>query len=305
MSAPGGEQAGNASGSESNQTHSQGGGTSASTLLYPNVQQLVQTKCQICHAPFANYSESDWIASGLVVPGAPNGSTLYSSLQGAGVAGGLNSMPKGGSLSAAELGQIKDWISALSSASVPEVNPSTQRWLQAQAVIVGQCAGCHASFGSHTELDWIATGHVKPGQPNSSTLYSVVKGAGVGASESMPLNSTMSAQDLASIQNWIQNLDPSKSTGSVSTPKEQRWLKAQFVLQTSCVYCHASADAPHFDGTVENVFISSNGIVRSLGSKIRNQVGAQDMPPSQSAVGALSVEDRNAILDWIDKASLP
>lgn len=83
-----------------------------STLSYSTI---LQNKCTPCHNFYAQ-SSTDLINSGLLVPGDPSNSPLFSRIIGSGV-GGSEDMPpsssSSGTLSDSEIKIIQDWISAL------------------------------------------------------------------------------------------------------------------------------------------------------------------------------------------------
>lgn len=98
---------------------STGGGGSGTTL--PSAQFLaakavIDAKCLNCHGSgstygaFANLTESAAVSRGIVVKGNPNSSILYYRLIGSAGSAGAKNMPQGGSISAAEVQAVADWI---------------------------------------------------------------------------------------------------------------------------------------------------------------------------------------------------
>ncbi|KYG67782.1 hypothetical protein AZI87_00410 [Bdellovibrio bacteriovorus] len=79
---------------------------------------IYDAKCVSCHksggnAPnLVNLTENKALSNGWVVKGNAEGSTLYNVLKGSS-GGGAKSMPSGGSISAAEVQAIADWINSI------------------------------------------------------------------------------------------------------------------------------------------------------------------------------------------------
>ncbi|WP_373997754.1 cytochrome c [Bdellovibrio bacteriovorus] len=79
---------------------------------------IYDAKCISCHKSggnspnLVNLSESKALSNGWVVKGNPQGSTLYNVLKGSS-GSGAKSMPSGGSISAAEVQAIADWINSI------------------------------------------------------------------------------------------------------------------------------------------------------------------------------------------------
>ncbi len=99
-----------------------------------SVQPIFNTKCNICH-PTAGVSLSSYTAtmtstwSGvlIVTPGNAPNSILYQSIAGLPITGGGIAMPIGGTMTAAEIQSIGDWINqgALAAAPPPDTTPPT------------------------------------------------------------------------------------------------------------------------------------------------------------------------------------
>ena len=74
-----------------------------------------------------------------------------------------------------------------------------------RSILTTNCIGCHAAFATNSLQDFETTSppDVVPGNSSGSALYTMLNGAG-GV---MPLGGTpLSTADLATIQNWINNL---------------------------------------------------------------------------------------------------
>lgn len=100
-----------------------GGGTSTPVEevnpLFVAAKAIIDAKCLSCHSSsaygdFRNLTESKALQKGFVVAGDPTASKLYYRLSGS--VGGPNTgrnMPAGGTISAAEVQAISDWISSI------------------------------------------------------------------------------------------------------------------------------------------------------------------------------------------------
>jgi hypothetical protein len=101
---------------------SSGGGGSGTVLpsaAFIAAKAVIDGKCLSCHASgssygaFANLTEASAVSRGLVVKGNPNSSILYYRLIGSAGSGGTKNMPQGGSISAAEVQAVADWITGI------------------------------------------------------------------------------------------------------------------------------------------------------------------------------------------------
>ncbi len=75
------------------------------------------------------------------------------------------------------------------------------------------CYSCHqADFSWSNESNWVSDGLIDPGNSSSSYLLGRIRGAGVswpGASANMPPgDQDLSEEDIQTIKNWIDNLNP-------------------------------------------------------------------------------------------------
>lgn len=78
-------------------------------------------------------------------------------------------------------------------------------FLAARVVLANQCFSCHSAWSAYTETDYVSSGRVVAGNPNSSTLYTSIKGNDSGTTGTMPANgSTLSSGELLLIKSWIQ-----------------------------------------------------------------------------------------------------
>lgn len=94
-----------------------GGGTTVNPKFLL-AKAIFDNKCITCHRAGGDYpnltnlKESTAVANNWVYPGNPEGSKLYNALQGS-TGNGLKTMPKSGSISAAEVQTIADWINSI------------------------------------------------------------------------------------------------------------------------------------------------------------------------------------------------
>ncbi|MBT3980288.1 MAG: hypothetical protein HOE90_02990 [Bacteriovoracaceae bacterium] len=83
-----------------------------------------------------------------------------------------------------------------------------QRYKSALTVIKRKCLACHPSYVDlKYEADWIDSGYVRAGSLSLSSIYVVLKGAGIDANqEDMPEGSMLELSELNSIKVWIEGL---------------------------------------------------------------------------------------------------
>jgi mono/diheme cytochrome c family protein len=103
-------------------TDSSSGGSGGATLPSPAflaAKAVIDAKCLSCHGAgstngvFSNLTEAAAVSRDLVVKGNPNGSKLYFRLIGSAGATGPKNMPQGGSISAAEVQAVANWITGI------------------------------------------------------------------------------------------------------------------------------------------------------------------------------------------------
>ncbi len=85
-----------------------------STPLFASVRASL-TKCQNCHGNWLSLTESQFVSTGLVVKGSPEGSQLYFRNQLAMTGPGPKNMPTMGypAMTSAEIQTMIDWINGL------------------------------------------------------------------------------------------------------------------------------------------------------------------------------------------------
>nr|WP_295899867.1 cytochrome c [uncultured Bdellovibrio sp.] len=97
------------------------GGSGGGDVVNPKfvaAKAIIDAKCISCHKSggydpnFVNITESKAVGNGWVVKGSPEASKLYYRLQGS-TGPGTKNMPSGGSISAAEVQAIADWINSI------------------------------------------------------------------------------------------------------------------------------------------------------------------------------------------------
>lgn len=83
------------------------------STAFQTARTIMANQCFTCHGDWAAFAETDFVTSGRVVAGDPNGSLLYTKIRGndSGTAG---DMPLGKSdLTAEEIASIKSWIAGM------------------------------------------------------------------------------------------------------------------------------------------------------------------------------------------------
>ncbi|MFN3697038.1 MAG: hypothetical protein ACK4VO_06300 [Pseudobdellovibrio sp.] len=85
------------------------------STLFLSVNNIVGTKCAGCHPAWISFSETDFVAGGLVVAGSPESSKLYYRNQSATSGPGPRNMPSSGfpALTTDETQTLVDWINSL------------------------------------------------------------------------------------------------------------------------------------------------------------------------------------------------
>ncbi len=81
--------------------------------LHERAIEIISAKCATCHASWTALSDTDFVATGLLIPQNPTGSKIYyRNLLGPGP---NNNMPSGGgpAVTVDELQKISDWINSV------------------------------------------------------------------------------------------------------------------------------------------------------------------------------------------------
>ncbi len=79
-------------------------------------------------------------------------------------------------------------------------------FLQARTVFTANCATCHI-FHTLKEEEFVNTGEVLKGDAENSLIYYRLSGSsGTQGPKDMPDGGTLSADDVAKIKNWIDNI---------------------------------------------------------------------------------------------------
>ena len=92
---------------------------------------------------------------------------------------------------------------------VDDGTPGGQRFSAAYNLLRERCFACHLhGFNSlTTQQQFIDTGYIVPNNPAGSDLYKSLKGTGLpDGRQDMPQDSTLSATELATIRDWIQQV---------------------------------------------------------------------------------------------------
>lgn len=90
-----------------------GEGGQTGSLAFVGAVSVLGSYCYRCHSDWSSYTESEFMSSGLVARGNPNGSALFYRIRGndSGTTGDMP--PSGSSPSAEELKKIKTWIEGI------------------------------------------------------------------------------------------------------------------------------------------------------------------------------------------------
>lgn len=244
---------------------------------------ILSNKCASCHQDVTSggitqiLNVNHLIASGLIVPGNPNQGVIVGSIT-------AGRMPLGGTISAAEIQTIKDWISTIVvSGGAPIVDPvvsplpsgktvQVDSALHARAVKIlnVNCGGCHQSIttgGITNILDvnhLVASGLVVAGDATKGRVVAVIQDG------SMPSGSgaRVTAADFQTLKDWINSLVIVNDTGQPK-PSTRPALSSTFtgifanIIEPKCVGCHGPVLA-----RAGKRFDTFNAVKNSLGDII-------------------------------------
>lgn len=297
-------------------------GTGGTTTLQvdPTLQTqavaILTNQCASCHENVTNggvtqiLDVNHLIATGLIVVGDPNQGQLLASIE-----SGI--MPPGGTVAAADLQTLKNWISSMklvssgtgtgttSSTAPPPplppgkvVNADPTLHLQAMSILNINCAGCHEGVtnGGVTGIldinNLVATGLVVAGDPTKGSLLASIENglmpAGNGA--------RVTAADLQTLKNWISSMTIVNASGQAPLPTRPP-LSATFtgvftnIIQPKCFACHGPV--LHDDAT----FTTYSQVANSAGD-ILNQCQNGNMP--RAPYPALTATELSALQGWIN-----
>jgi len=186
-------------------------------------RQILAQECASCHGAFLRFSQNDWIAQGLIIPGKPDESRLFRKLRGSGV-GGDENMPPNASLNRDSIDLIAQWIRETAEAGAS--SPSLDRFTAALSVFTSRCTTCHtvnrtavsSSYSGATvpqfvkfttENYFITAGLVTPGHSADSWIFRVLRspvGDPVHDIGTMPKNATLTEGEITVIRDWIDGI---------------------------------------------------------------------------------------------------
>ena len=201
-----------------------------------SAQSIISSNCVTCHSGSNSPNLSilstaqAYVTAGLIVPGSPGTSTLFTCLTNNGLVTPTGqAMPSGAALSGSEIQTLKDWIAGMTATTatptpspaptptptpVPGATPAMLRFQAAQNILAPACFGCHSAGGTSpnlsgftTEALWRSSGRVVAGSPSASSIYTDLKGSG-GNPANMPTGNALTATQLTTIQAWITNIVP-------------------------------------------------------------------------------------------------
>ncbi len=202
-------------------------------------------------------------------------------------------------------------------------------WFQkSSAVLRLQCSGCHKDFATMSEEQWVSSRRVVPGSPETSPMFSRVRGSQVGGQENMPPATSLSREEIQVLRDWIINLGIAPLPPPFPPPlppidlpnAAKRTKLALEVMQQRCNLCHKqerTAKSETFGGkivepfalfTTDEEFVSAGLVVRgnALDSWFyRSMIGYGDID-SMPLKGTMIPKSEGALLlDWIDKMGQP
>jgi uncharacterized membrane protein len=137
----------------------------------------------------------------------------------------------------------------------PVAGNSSKDFIQVHSILKKNCVPCHAGdIASYSEAQCVSEGMVVPKLPYQSKLFQRLKGSISGGDGDMPQSgSALSAGDIQTIRNWIDNMGAApQPTPTPTTP----FGKVQAIIKDSCVHCHAD-----FGTNKEADFVASGDVV--------------------------------------------
>jgi mono/diheme cytochrome c family protein len=282
--------------------------------------QILSQNCTACHTASSGPGNvtnltnvNHLISSGLVVPGNPAASLLYTIIQ-------SGRMPTSGALSAANQEIIRAWIAGNGTPSgggtptnpgpspspAPTASPSPDQ-PQALQIISQSCTGCHGAtsgsagvYGLTDVNHLIQSGLIVPGQPAQSFLFTKIN------SGAMPPGNPLSAANQEIIRQWILSGAPQGSAPPPPPPVPAKaptysYIQSQ-ILGPNCAGCHytGSAKGGYAFDKYTNVFKAVN-VKLPTESDLYKVPEDGEMPPRPNR--QLSSEELSLILQWIKKGA--
>ena len=274
---------------------------------------ILQANCTSCHTatagPLNVYALTDvnhLVSSGLVVPGSPSTSPLFTAIS-------SGSMPPGSPLSSADQMTISDWIAG-GSIATPTTGPgSTTTTLPgttlptyaslSATVFIPKCATCHSAssaaggyaFDSLTGV----MAAVNLSAPSSSPVYTATHGGVMPPSPNPVLNSQQEQALLA----WITAGAPQGAgTTTTTLPPSDHVFSANptftelntYIFMPKCSGCHSSYGS--YPG-INNLVNPGN----ASGSTLFQITSSGSMPQGGPALSAAA---ETAIKTWINNGAI-
>jgi len=297
---------------------SSNGSTSASQTLSidPTLNSqaiaILTTNCAACHGSVTSggvtgiLDVNHDISAGLIVVGNPTTSTIISAIQTGG-------MPVGGTLAAADLTTLKNWIASMHYVgNQPAPMPTPGGALpagktviadatlhnQAMTILNTNCAACHegvTSGGVTAILEinaLVANGLVVPGDSTQGTLLSVIQSGTMPAGN----GARVTAADQQTLKNWINSMTIVDQSVAPTPMPTRHVLDATFsgvfanVIQPKCLACHGPVKSTEFN-------LNSYAAVKANANNILSKTQNNSMPESPYPV--LTSDELAALKTWI------
>lgn len=271
---------------------------------------ILSSNCASCHDTASSGGVTQildvyhLIGVGLIVPGDPTQGRIIGSIQ-------AGTMPLGGSVSAADLLTLKNWILSMrlvaggtSPVSPPPsllpagkaVQADTTLHAQAMNIININCAGCHqgvASGGINNILDinqLVLTGLVTAGDPTQGRLIGAITAGTMPYGNGPPVK----ASDLQILKDWISSMTIVDASLNLPPMPIRVALAPTFasvfanVIQPKCVACHLN--------------LNSYSSVKSGAGGILSKCQSGSMPKAPFPV--LTNAEMTALQSWIQGGAL-
>ncbi|RYZ64867.1 MAG: hypothetical protein EOP09_15255 [Proteobacteria bacterium] len=213
--------------------------TDAGRVRLAEAQRIMATSCATCHSSYANMTDAQWIAQGLIIAGDATNSVLLKRTRGAGTDSQAN-MPPGVTLSAQELDALREWInrSGESESSDPNGDGTTVvdtagparlaavlQVLTTNSTATGKsCVSCHNVARTATSTDFsgqavplfanftrdsefVTSGLIQPGiAARNSWIYRVLRNHGDIGTMPKSDSTGISTADAEAIEAWIEQM---------------------------------------------------------------------------------------------------
>jgi len=204
-------------------------------------------------------------------------------------------------------------------ASTEGLNPEEQlRFSNARDVMQARCERCHSTFVTYSQKEWVTSGLVKQGSPETSRLLLKIRGSGYGGEENMPpsLGTSLEPEEIEVLRVWVRGI----VTHATAHDAAGRLSAALLVVQSSCASCHGvpvTATSAPFAGVLipafakfktENEFATA-GLINPGSPETsllyRALKGYGDIGTMPSGGAALEPERQELLKNWIAKIGEP